>query len=138
MLGLWIDSELFFFFCVPPVLRPSDFQLGAGDEGGCLFQLGFIAPELVSKCGPVRPQLDPEVLVEGAGLQDVLWGVGASVARTVWYVRQPQSVQVEAEPAVSGAQPKDHNLLLTLELVNSVCRVVVLQLSGAAPDFSLD
>ena len=116
----------------------SDLQLGAGDEGGGLFKFRFVAPELVSKCGSVRPQLGPEVLVEGAGLQDVLWGVGTSVARAVRSVRQPQSVHVEAQPAVSGAQPKDHNLLVTPELVDGVCGVVVLQLFGAAPDLPLD
>ena len=116
----------------------SNFQLGPGDECGCHLQFVFVAPELISKSGPVQPQLDPEVLVEGTDLQDLLWGVGASVARTVGSVRQPHSVQVEVEPAVFGAQLKDHNLLVTLELVNGVCRAVVLQLFGAALDLPLN
>ena len=67
-----------------------------------------------------------------AGLQGVLWGVWACVARAVRSVRQPQSMQVEAQSAVSRAQPKDHKLLVAPELVNGVCRVVIIQLFGAA------
>ena len=58
--------------------------------------------------------------MKAAGLQDVFWVVGACVTGAVRSVRQPKSMQVEAQSAVSRAQPKDHNLL-----VNSVCWVVV-------------
>ena len=76
--------------------------------------------------------------MEGAVLQDMLWGVGACLTRAVQSVRQPQSMQVGAQTAVSSAQPKDYNLLVTLEMENCVTWVVVSQLFGAASDFTLD
>ena len=47
--------------------------------------------------------------MEGAVLQDMLWGVGACLTRAVWGVRQPQSVQVGAQTALwlgSGPETK--------------------------------
>ena len=76
--------------------------------------------------------------MEGAVLQDMLWGVGACLTRAVRGVRQPQSTQVRAQTAVSSAQPKDHNLLVALEMVDCVTWIVVSQLFGAASDFTLD
>ena len=76
--------------------------------------------------------------MEGAVLQDMLWGVGACLTRAVRGVRQRQSMQVGAQTAVSSAQPKDHNLLVALEMVDCVIGVVVSQLFRAALYFSLD
>ena len=74
---------------------------------------------------PIRPQLCSEVLVEGAVLQYMLWGVGACLTRAVRGVRQPQTIQVGAQSAVSSAQPKDYNLLVALQMVYSVTWVVI-------------
>ena len=76
--------------------------------------------------------------MEGAVLQDMLWGVGACLTRAVRGVRQPQSIQVGAQTAVSSAQPKNHNLLVTLKMVDCVTWVVISQFFRAASDFTLD
>ena len=68
--------------------------------------------------------MSSEVLVEGAVLQDMLWGVGACLTRAVRGVRQPQSMLMGAQTAVTSAQAKDHNLLVALEMVDCVARVV--------------
>ena len=47
-------------------------------------------------------------------------------------------MQVGAQTAVSSAQPKDHNLLVALEMVDCVIGVVVSQLFRAALYFTLD
>ena len=63
--------------------------------------------------------------MEGAVLQDMFWGVGACLTRAVRGVRQPQTIQVGAQTAVSSAQPKDYNLLVALQMLNSVTSVVI-------------
>ena len=119
-------------------MPPSNLQPCAGDEVGGLEKLKLCAPKFSRKRCPVRPQLYSEVLVEGAVLQYMLWGVGACLTRAVRGVRQPQTIQVGAQTAVSSAQPKDHNLLVALEMVDCVTWIVVSQLFRAASHFTLD
>ena len=57
--------------------------------------------------------------MEGAVLQDMLWGVWACLTRAVRCGRQPQAIQVGTQSAVPSAQPKDHNPLVTLEAMYS-------------------
>ena len=120
--------KFFFFFFGVPQPCASDLQVCAGDEVCCLCKLLFGAPELFGECCPVWPLLVPKVLVVGAVLEDMLWGVWACVTRAVWGVRQPKAVQVGAQTAVSSAQPKNHNLLFPWEFQHGVFWVVVFQL----------
>ena len=69
-------SSFFFFFCVPyRSFLPLDFQPSAGYEIGCYFKVRFWTPELVLQGSSLRPQFDSEVMMEGAILQGMLWGV---------------------------------------------------------------
>ena len=84
-------------------MPPSDLQPCAGDKVSGLEKFKLCAPEFSRKRCPVRPQLCSEVLVEGAVLQYMFGGVGACLTRAVRGVRQPQTVQVRAQTAVSSA-----------------------------------
>ena len=97
------------------MIMPSDVESSLLDEVTGLFQLGDVAPELLLHGGVVWPLCLSCFVVQGAVLQDVLWGLGRCLARAEVCVGQTQAAQVLEQAAVSTTQSEDGDLLLAIQ-----------------------
>ena len=88
----------------------------------CLNQILFGAPQLFCQRNALGPMLCPCILVQGAGLQNLLWGLWACSTRGIVSVWQLQAVQVGAQSAVTSALSEVGGLLVTLEVVHLAVR----------------
>ena len=80
----------------------SDIKIGALDEAGGQEEGVFVAPEFLLQGGAMWPVFYSGFLVERAGLQDMLWGLWACLARAIRCVRQTKAMHVGTQSAVSS------------------------------------